>query len=115
MKFCLPFSTHTPVLAQEVLSYSETDKTSGLRILDATFGRGGHTKLLMQKYPGALFVACDRDSEALRAGQEAFKGENEKITFVHAPFSSPDPLLEAADRMWNEPRFDLILVDLGVS
>ncbi|MDJ0510451.1 MAG: 16S rRNA (cytosine(1402)-N(4))-methyltransferase RsmH [Crocosphaera sp.] len=60
-------STHIPVLSQEVLE--------GLWIqpkghyLDATLGRGGHSRLILQAFPDVRVTAIDLDEEAITTTQ----------------------------------------------
>ena len=58
---------HVPVLLEE------TVVSLALRpdavVVDATFGRGGHTRALLGRIgPGARILALDRDPAAVRAG-----------------------------------------------
>lgn len=81
--------------------------------VDATFGRGGHSRLLLSKLgPQARLIALDRDPEAVA---HATQGPNAitdpRFQIVHAPFSS-----------WADVVADLgltqvhgLLMDIGVS
>ncbi|MDD5262201.1 MAG: 16S rRNA (cytosine(1402)-N(4))-methyltransferase RsmH [Methylacidiphilales bacterium] len=96
---------HQPVLLEETMKALEP--TPGKYILDATFGRGGHARAMLER--GARVVALDRDpdAEACARGLEAefqprfvFRRRNfSELAQVHAEFGS----------------FDGILMDLGVS
>ncbi|MGB4345495.1 MAG: 16S rRNA (cytosine(1402)-N(4))-methyltransferase, partial [Burkholderiaceae bacterium] len=57
---------HTTVLLNEAVEalFSRPDGT----YLDATFGRGGHSRLLLEKLgPAGRLVAFDKDPEAVQA------------------------------------------------
>ncbi|MGE3973006.1 MAG: 16S rRNA (cytosine(1402)-N(4))-methyltransferase RsmH [Bdellovibrionales bacterium] len=100
---------HQPVLLQEVMNLLEEMSRSPRRIMDGTFGRGGHTRAFLQKYPEAQVVACDRDAEAITYGEEELKEsvKQNKLIFKHKNF--------AEIRSEEVGHFDGILVDLGVS
>jgi 16S rRNA (cytosine1402-N4)-methyltransferase len=101
---------HVPVLAREAFEALAV-QADGLYI-DATFGRGGHTALIL----GALgsegrVLAFDRDPAAIEAGHRRFPDEV-RLALVGAPFAdiaARVPLV-LADRPVRG-----ILFDLGVS
>ena len=79
--------------------------------LDGTFGRGGHSKLILQKLgeKGRL-IAIDRDMQAASNAKEL---DNDiRFSFFHQDFASIDSLLEQQDLV---NKLDGILLDLGVS
>jgi 16S rRNA (cytosine1402-N4)-methyltransferase len=100
---------HQPVLLQEVKDLAAGTACPVKTILDGTFGRGGHARELMQIFPEAHLTAVDQDLEAISYGKEHFRQELEsrRLEFVHSSFCDLkiDP----------ERKFDLILLDLGVS
>ncbi len=76
------------------------------RVVDGTLGDGGHAEAL--RAAGAEILAVDRDPHAVRIARERL-GEA-GISYVEAPFGSPEALAQIADFA---P--DFILLDLGVS
>ncbi len=78
--------------------------------VDATFGRGGHSRALLQRLgkKGTL-LAIDRDPQAIAAARDSL-GADPRVTVVHASFSRLDELVAATGRP-----ADGILLDLGVS
>ena len=63
--------------------------------VDATFGRGGHTALLLQALGReGRVLALDRDPEAVSAGRARFAGEA-RLTLLHAPFAELGTLVPA--------------------
>ena len=100
---------HTPVLAAELVTMLAPQP--GETAVDATFGAGGHARLVAERLgPSGMLVAIDRDPEA-RARFEAFAGEVDCGTrFVAGPFG--DVLEELRDEGL---RADMVLLDLGVS
>ena len=80
--------------------------------VDATFGRGGHTALLLQALGReGRVLALDRDPEAIAAGRTRFAGE-ERLTLLHAPFAELGTLVPA--HSGGRPCRG-VLFDLGVS
>ena len=80
--------------------------------VDATFGRGGHTALLLQALGReGRVLAIDRDPSAIAAGRARFDAEG-RLTLVHAAFAELAALVPAhsAGRACRG-----ILFDLGVS
>ena len=77
--------------------------------VDATFGRGGHTALLLQALGReGRVLALDRDPEAIAAGQARFAGEN-RLTLLHASFAALGTLVPAhsGGRICRGALFDL--------
>jgi 16S rRNA (cytosine1402-N4)-methyltransferase len=81
--------------------------------LDATFGRGGHTRALLEHLsPHARVLAIDRDPQAIEAatrGEERI--DDPRFSIHHAKFSQLAETLASA----GVTRLDGLLLDLGVS
>jgi 16S rRNA (cytosine1402-N4)-methyltransferase len=101
---------HTPVLAAEALEGLALE--AGGYYVDATFGRGGHTALLLQALGReGRVLAVDRDPQAIAAGRARFADEV-RLTLVHASFADLGTLVPAhADHRACRG----VLFDLGVS
>jgi 16S rRNA (cytosine1402-N4)-methyltransferase len=80
--------------------------------VDGTFGRGGHACLMLGKLnqQGRLLI-LDRDPDAIAAAVKLM-GDDERVTIIHAPFSSLGHKLKAMDVTGE---VDGILFDFGVS
>jgi 16S rRNA (cytosine1402-N4)-methyltransferase len=101
---------HIPVLAEEVLGALALEPDG--YYVDATFGRGGHTALLLQALGReGRVLALDRDPQAIAAGGQRFADEV-RLTLVHAPFADIGTLVPA--HSGGRPCRG-ILLDLGVS
>ena len=99
---------HKPVLTQAVLDYAFPE--DGKIFVDATFGLGGHTKLLLEKFPTIeKVIAIDQDEEILNYSAENFP--DERITRIHARASE----LAGIMALLEINKVDGILLDLGVS
>ncbi len=100
---------HRTVLLHEAVELLLTDPASVY--LDATFGRGGHTReLLARLAPTARVLALDRDPQAIAAGRVLAQADA-RLTLVHAAFSELGAVLDAQSL----PKVQGILFDLGVS
>ncbi len=98
---------HVPVLAREVLD-ALAIRPDG-RYLDGTFGRGGHSRLILEQLgPDGRLLALDQDPEAVTAGREM---KDPRFTVVHGRFSGLGEALAAQG--WD--KVDGILLDIGVS
>jgi len=76
---------HKPVLVAETLAALALEADG--YYVDATFGRGGHTALILQALGReGRVLAIDRDPQAIAAGRERFADEV-RLTLVHAPFA----------------------------
>ncbi len=100
---------HESVLLDETIEYlrPQSDGT----FVDCTFGRGGHTRRILEDLgKGGRVIAIDRDPSAIESGRETLN--DTRLELVHARFSNLGEVLEA--RQLRE-RVDGILMDLGVS
>jgi len=80
--------------------------------VDATFGRGGHTRhLLAQLGPGARVIGFDKDPAAIAEGQ-ALAAQDTRFAIVHESFADILSVLKAEGLAGN---IDGVLADLGVS
>ncbi|MCY4625985.1 MAG: 16S rRNA (cytosine(1402)-N(4))-methyltransferase RsmH [Acidobacteria bacterium] len=99
---------HLPVLRDTVVRWLAP--RSGGRYLDCTFGRGGHTKAILDADPGALVLGLDKDPEAAPAAA-ALAAREPRFRFLEADFAEIGSALDKVG--WD--RVDGILIDLGLS
>lgn len=79
--------------------------------LDATFGRGGHSRaILAQLNENGRLIALDRDPQAIEAASAL--ADDKRFQIVHTPFSQ---LADVAESLQLTGKIDGILMDLGVS
>lgn len=99
---------HIPVLLEESLELlSISDRK---RVLDATFGGGGHTRAILSINSSCHVTGLDRDPDA---AERAFTMSNEfpnRFSFQRANFSKISELFSE-----NTMKFDAVLFDFGVS
>ncbi|HEX4858569.1 MAG TPA: 16S rRNA (cytosine(1402)-N(4))-methyltransferase RsmH [Usitatibacteraceae bacterium] len=102
---------HLTVLASEATS-ALLGRADGLYV-DATFGRGGHSRrLLAQLAPGARVIGIDRDPAAIEAGRELEKTDA-RFSIHHARFGELAQVLRGTGIA--PATVDGVLADLGVS
>jgi 16S rRNA (cytosine1402-N4)-methyltransferase len=100
---------HLPVLPRESLDALAVARRPDGVFVDATFGRGGHSRLILGELgERGRLIAIDRDPEAVAAGQAL---RDARATIVHGRFAELRSILEAQ----RAPAVDGVLFDLGVS
>jgi 16S rRNA (cytosine1402-N4)-methyltransferase len=99
--------THVSVLLAESVA-ALAIQPAGI-YLDATFGRGGHSRAILAALgPQGRLIALDRDPAAIAAGASI---ADPRFTLTHAVFSAFDAVL---DRL-GVAQVDGVLLDIGVS
>jgi 16S rRNA (cytosine1402-N4)-methyltransferase len=99
--------THVPVLLTEAVQALVT-RPDGVYV-DATFGRGGHSRALLQQLaPAGRLLAFDRDPQAVAAAAAI---DDPRFSIVHAAFSTMAGELAARGLA----QVDGVLMDLGIS
>lgn len=100
---------HVSVLLEESIQALATDPQG--TYIDATFGRGGHTRaLLNQLGDNARVIALDQDPEAIAAAKSF--DDDPRFQIIHTPFSN---LQQVLDDLQLNQQVTGILFDLGVS
>lgn len=100
---------HVSVLLHETVD-SLNVKPDGIYV-DGTLGRAGHAKYLISKLTTGHLYAFDKDEQALEESKTNLEGYLDKITMIHADFSS---MKEELNKLGIE-KVDGIMMDLGVS
>jgi 16S rRNA (cytosine1402-N4)-methyltransferase len=102
---------HRTVLLHEAIDALLT--TPGGIYLDGTYGRGGHSRLLLERLaPQGRVIAFDRDPEAVAAAtQGATRVTDPRFSILHANFSQ---MREALATM-GISKVNGVLLDLGIS
>lgn len=96
---------HISVLLKEILKSFVLEKA--LRVLDCTFGGGGHTRAFLEASEDVHVVAIDKDPQAGERVKELVKEYGDRIRFYDMSFDELERI--------EEKEFDYILFDLGVS
>lgn len=98
---------HVPVLLAEVLAAARVQP--GRRWIDGTFGRGGHSRALLEK--GALVLGLDQDGEAAEAARALEARWPEHFRWKQRNFRELKTCCQ--EQGWD--KVDGVLLDLGVS
>lgn len=102
--------SHISVLLHETVDALIAKRNTGIYV-DGTFGRGGHTRLLLSKLDAnAKVYGFDKDPQALAVAAE-LAAEDPRFEIIHASFADLKQELQA--RGINE--VDGVMADLGVS
>jgi len=101
---------HQTVLLDEAVSALLSD-TEGVYV-DGTFGRGGHSRLLLSRLgAGARLVGIDKDPQAVAAGR-LLASEDPRFVMAQGSFAEMPQLLKRAGI---DAPLAGVLLDLGVS
>lgn len=101
---------HKPVLLSEVIEFAKAAKPRTL--LDGTFGRGGHSRALLEEIPQLKITALDQDKAAVEYAKIAFAAPiaEKRLQVEHFNFHDIARFTQTPSE-----GFDVILLDLGVS
>jgi 16S rRNA (cytosine1402-N4)-methyltransferase len=98
---------HTTVLLREAVEALKI-KPQGIYV-DGTFGRGGHSRLILEKLgPKGRLIALDKDLVAIAAGREI---SDPRFQLIHSGFENLSKVLHSL----SVDKVDGVLLDLGVS
>ncbi len=99
------FGGHIPVLLRETLEL--LSPRAGAKLLDGTFGGGGHTRAVLSAAEGVTVVATDRDPAAAPRAEKVKAEFGDRFRFYAMNFGDLAEL--------EEEGFDGILFDFGLS
>ncbi len=105
---------HVSVLADRIADVlGPAVQRPGAVLVDGTLGLGGHTLLMLSRFPGLRAIGIDRDPEALAAAGARIvdAGYGDRFIAVHAV---NDAIAEVVAQR-SDGRVDAVLLDLGVS
>jgi len=102
-------NAHVPVLLHPAVDALAVDSRPDGTFVDATFGRGGHSRLILERLgQRGRLIALDRDPDAIAAARAI---DDPRFTPAHARFSELQETLAAL----RAGEADGVLFDLGVS
>jgi 16S rRNA (cytosine1402-N4)-methyltransferase len=108
---------HVPVMAGRVTALllpALTAPTPGGRppvLVDATLGRGGHARMLLEAAPGLQLIGIDADVAAIEAGRVLATDFPGRVTVAHAFYDDIAAIVAQAGHR----AVQAVLFDLGVS
>ena len=107
---------HVPVLAGRVTALlAPALAADGAVLVDATLGRAGHARALLEACPGLLLVGIDADVAAIEAAAELLAPFANRVTLVHARYDEIPAILSAGSVTAGPDQVMGLLFDLGVS
>ncbi|XP_069479624.1 12S rRNA N4-methylcytidine (m4C) methyltransferase isoform X4 [Ambystoma mexicanum] len=102
---------HIPVMVKEAIHCLEPQ--GGQRILDMTFGAGGHARSILRQASNITLFALDRDPLAYRIAQQLSQSSKGKIHALLGRFSQAESLLISSGV--KPGTLDGVLLDVGCS
>ena len=102
---------HDPVLAEEVTEALLPPLEHGGVLVDATLGRAGHARRLLDSSSAFELVGIDRDPDALEAARAGLAEHSSRVRLVRDDFKDLASLLERL----GVAEVAGVLLDLGVS
>jgi 16S rRNA (cytosine1402-N4)-methyltransferase len=108
---------HVPVLVDRVTALLAPALAGpGAVLVDATLGRAGHARALLEACPGLLLVGIDADLAAIEAARELLAPYADRVTLVHARYDEIPSIVAALPIPGPGPAQVMgLLFDLGVS
>jgi 16S rRNA (cytosine1402-N4)-methyltransferase len=104
---------HLPVLADRVTALLTPALSGpGAVLVDATLGRAGHARALLEACPGLLLIGVDADLAAIEAARELLASYADRVTLVHARY---DEIPAIVADVPGPTQIMGLLFDLGVS
>jgi len=103
---------HVPVLLERSLDLlAPALAAPGAVVVDCTLGMGGHSAALLERFPEAVLVGLDRDTQALEIAGERLRPFGDRVHLVHTTY---DGIGDALDGLGIREAQG-VLFDLGVS
>jgi 16S rRNA (cytosine1402-N4)-methyltransferase len=103
---------HLPAMLDRVLALlAPALDSSGAVLVDATLGRGGHARALLEAHPGLALIGIDADPEAISRCRELLAPYGSRVTLVQAWYDQLPEVLASQ----GASRVHGALFDLGVS
>jgi 16S rRNA (cytosine1402-N4)-methyltransferase len=105
-------AAHVPVMAQQVAALlAPALEGDGAVLVDATLGRAGHARALLDAHPGLALIGLDMDPSAIEESRRLLSPYAARVTLVHARYDEMAEILAGRD----QPQVQGVLFDLGVS
>jgi 16S rRNA (cytosine1402-N4)-methyltransferase len=103
---------HVPVMLDRVVALLEPALSlPGAVLVDATLGRAGHARALLDAHPDLVLVGVDADTDAIGRSGRLLASHARRVTLVHARYDEIPAILGRLGRRHAHG----VLFDLGVS
>ena len=107
---------HVPVLADRVTALlAPALAAPGAVLVDATLGRAGHARALLEACPGLLLIGIDADLAAIEAARDLLAPYADRVTLVHARYDEIPAIVATTPGPTQPAQIMGLLFDLGVS
>ncbi|MDC3083136.1 16S rRNA (cytosine(1402)-N(4))-methyltransferase RsmH, partial [Pelagibacteraceae bacterium] len=101
---------HKSVMINEIISFLPLKKS--INIIDATFGGGGYSKTILEKFNVNHLLAIDRDPISKIFAKE-IESKFSNFTLINEKFSKIEEIVN--NTVLKDKKFDIILFDIGTS
>ena len=101
---------HKSVMIKEIISFLPLTKS--INVIDATFGGGGYSKTILEKFNVNQLLAIDRDPISKIFAKE-IESKFSNFTLINDKFSKIEEIVN--NSKLKDKKFDIILFDIGTS
>ncbi len=101
---------HKSVMINEIISFLPLTKS--INVIDATFGGGGYSKTILEKFNVNQLLAIDRDPISKIFAKE-IETKFSNFTLINDKFSKIEEIVN--NTKFKDKKFDIILFDIGTS
>ena len=101
---------HKSVMINEIISFLPLSKS--INVIDATFGGGGYSKTILEKFNVNQLLAIDRDPISKIFAKE-IESKFSNFTLINDKFSNIEEIVN--NSKFKDKKFDIILFDIGTS
>ena len=101
---------HNSVMINEIISFLPLKKS--INVIDATFGGGGYSKTILEKFNVNQFLAIDRDPISKIFAKE-LESKFSNFILINDKFSNIEEIVNNTN--FKNKKFDIILFDIGTS
>ena len=101
---------HKSVMIKEIISFLPLTKS--INVIDATFGGGGYSKTILEKFNVNQLLAIDRDPISKIFAKE-IESKFSNFILINDKFSKIEEIV--SNTKFKDKKFDIILFDIGTS
>ena len=101
---------HNSVMVNEIISFLPLKKS--INVIDATFGGGGYSKTILEKFNVNQFLAIDMDPISKIFAKE-LESKFSNFILINDKFSNIEEIVN--NTKFKDKKFDIILFDIGTS